>query len=289
MRSVVVVLAFCIVAISGAPTTYPFENEAYVPPNPPAATPDYSYTDEDPGGYHHTYIWHLDLNTVEMPFCIMLSDCNQFTLVYAYNLPPQLPAQTFNCTSKQLFFAPEDFTGMVNSQPPQRLCEVGNCCESYLGEAKFGDDQMNWHSWLDNLASAGMCEEVPTEALYCNMVNGHYHGNCFTRVITGLTRTNTIPCHDSHMLYWLSCPVYQSVELDFGFKAEPQAYLDTCTVEEKILASNSDVEADQICHPYSYYVPSVSTGSGLGSSSKDETSSAKTFWLSSVAVLIMLM
>jgi hypothetical protein len=266
-----------VLLLSGAlaaPTTFPFENEAYVPPQLVASTPSYTFTDDDDGGYHWTHIWNLDLNTVDMPFCIMISDCNAFTLVYTFNAPPVLPIESWNCSSYSPFFTQEDFTGVVNGASVQTVCQVGNCCKDFMSEYKFADDQPDWHNWLDNLSSSGLCEDVPVEILYCNLVNGHYQGNCFNRLLTQLTRTLTLPCVDVHTLYFLSCPVYKTVAIDFGFDPEPKKYLDGLTNEERIVTFNSEEESDHVCHPYSYFFPAAGSPAGSASAADDESSAA---------------
>jgi hypothetical protein len=267
MRTLSVLACFLFSCTFAAPTTFPFENEAYVPPDLLPATPSYTFTDDDNGGYHWTHIWNLDLNTVDLPFCLMISNANMFPLVYTYNAPPILSIDSWNCTVLGIEFAASDFSGVVNGVSPQTMCDVGNCCKDMLGEYKFADDQDDWHNWIDNLAQIGLCGEVPVEELYCNFIAGHYQGNCFTRLTGQLTRTHTFPCIDVHTLYFLSCPVYQTVPVHFGYAPEPDKYLDQLTAEERIVVYNSVEEADHICKPYSYFFPDATKESTSGKES----------------------
>jgi hypothetical protein len=256
-----------LTVVAGAATTFPYENEAYVPPELAAATPSGSYDDQDPGGYHYQYIWYLDLNTVDMPWCAMISNSNQYTLVVTFSASPVLPITVWNCTAKDQFFTDSDFTGMANNA---KVCDVGSCCSDMIGEAKFSEDQMEWHTWLDNLASAGVCNDAISEGLYCVSVNGHYHGNCHTRVLSGTTRTVTMACGDNAIVYWMSCSVYKNAPIDYGWVQEPPMYTDGNSLEMTMLLSTSTEESDHICHPYSYYYPGSNGGSSTAGDDDDD-------------------
>jgi hypothetical protein len=290
MRNIIfVAITSCSILSSyAAPTTFPYENEVYVPPNLHAATPDYSYEESDPGGYHYALIWFLDLNTAEMPFCAMTTGCNQYTLVATYKLPPILPFDVFNCSANGLIFEEADFAGTVTGTSSQTICNVGECCAGYIGLSKFSDDQPEWHNWLNTLASTGLCGDLQTEAMYCAFTNGHMQGNCFTRYATPTERILTLPCPDSYYKYWLdSCPVYKNVPVNYGLQPEPPVYIADCDLEEAVLVELSTEENDHICHPWSYYFPDeAKNGSGSGSSDDDDDDSSATVAVALVGILL---
>lgn len=288
-------LAFFLVAVPvllvrGAPTTFPYENEDFVPPDMPAATPDYTYDGAtDTGGYHYTHIWNMDYNEMPVPFCGCFSDCNQYSLVVTYKLPPTLAAAAWNCTANGLKFASGDFTGVVTGKSAQTLCNLGECCTDYIGYPKFSEDQPEWHNWLNTLASTGLCGDLQTEAMYCGLTNGHFQANCYARYPSGLERLVTLPCPDSYFHYWMEqCPVYRNVLVQYGLAAEPPLYRSKCTLEEELLVELSTEENDHICHPWSYYFPVASQGSAASAVRADDTTDSSAMALFSVLIALFI-
>lgn len=285
-----VALILTICGATAAPTTFPYENEAYVPPNMLDSTPDYTYLATDPGGYHYTHIWMVDLNTRDMPYCAMTTNCNQYTLVETYKLPPELPLDVFNCSKNGLTFDASVFTGVVNGLQKQTVCNLGECCQDYYGFPKFSDDQLDWHNWLDTLSKTGRCSEPPTEAIYCALVNGHSHGNCFWRYQTPLEREIVLPCPDNYYHFWVeNCPVYRNVMVSYGLNPEPPIYYSQSSFEQTLLIELSVEENDHICHPYSYYNPDVNVDSKSPTNAESKTSgeSAAGFVFSTLALLFL--
>lgn len=275
------VIAGVLIASASAayPTTYPFENEAYVPENLPASTPSLTYDDTDVGGYFFTYHYNGDLHqgTAEMPYAFTANGCWAYGFVKNFGAPPVLSVSTWNCSLKGIFFGDDDFTGLVNGD---KVCDVGSCCSEYVGKVKYSDDQMDWHTWLNDKSAAGLCGDVP-EAEYCIYVAGNFNVNCFEYILSVTERLVTFPCHDNANLFWLSCQVFKSMGWNIYY-VEPPIYEDLMTVEQSFTSQAMVLQPDRVCHPYSYYNPA----SSASSASSGKTSSISSSISSSSAAMV---
>jgi len=255
------------------PITWPFENESFTPDDPNAGTPDFSFAPEtDPGGYVYRGNWKLEVlggTVTDMPHCAHMTQFSMWALVQVYGAPPQLPANSWNCTAKDLAFTEADFTGEVNSV---KYCNVGECCKDLLGLGKYGDDQMSWHSWASDRAASGLCDAIAFEKQYCIEVGGHFQTNCYEYFTTPTERIYTMLCIDHFVRYWLNCPVFkQAYSYTYADGAQDSStYQKDCTISQAMTADTNFLNHDRICEPYSYYYPD---DAGVAEDKKKEDSS----------------
>lgn len=271
------------------PTDWSFlENEAYTPPALPSAEPSQTFDDSDPGGYLYKHRYALDLNELNMlemaldgtmvddrtqflPFAPAGTGMFQYLLIVNWDIPPVIGYENWNCTHQGLYFQQSDYTGLVDGKT---VCDAGACCGEYIDNVKFDDDQMNWHTYLDNLVSSGLCEDM-FESMYCAVVDGHTETNCQEGYSSPGDRNYLKPCLDVHMMYWLACPVYKNVPLYMGFDMEPPLYDEILNLEEGVLVEVAVIRNDRVCHTYSYYNPaSTNTGGSDTAASSPSSSTA---------------
>jgi len=263
--------------------TFPYENEDFIPVDFTAATPDYTYDENDSGGYMWTYTYSLDYMTdLTLPYCSSGGGCLQLAFYVNFGAA-EMPAELWNCTyTYGTIFKHSDFTGTINTE---KICEPGSCCEELIGLNKYEDDSLAYHAWLADVSSAGLCRENLYEALYCALVDGHYRSNCFERVISYTDRQITFPCPDTFQRYFLSCPVLVASVPYFSFQIESKTYEDLQTGEQRLLLEIAGNNNDFVCHPYSYYFPS---SSGDKASTVSTVSSASIFSIVVTAALYAL-
>jgi len=268
----------CGVVFGAYPSTYPFENESFVPVEVPASTPDFSFNaDTDPGGYIYRgniamEIFGGTLTDDDIPYCNHSNQYSMWLMVMVYGTPPVLPFQTWNCTTSGLTFVDSDFTGIVNNE---KICNVGSCCTAMMGLPKFGSDQMTWHSWADDRAAANLCDVPQTEALYCVLVGGHYQANCYEYYPGPSDRIYMQVCFDNIIHYWLTCTVFKSAYA-FSYVAGSQdtpIYQAKLSPEESMSFDAVFTLADRLCHPYSYFFPETLQGQSASSAATSSTSS----------------
>jgi hypothetical protein len=265
------VAASIVAAVRAAyPTTFPFENESYVPPEIPQSTPGETYDPAtDVGGYLFFGPYMLvgfdnNLTQDDFPYVCHDNGFSRYILAVSYGAPPVLPKQTWNCSVE--IFGDEDFTGQINSQS---ICAVGNCCKQYIGLPKYSTDQMEWHSYTENRLSSAMCSDIDEE-IYCLSVGGHFEVNCYQYYPSVDERLVMLPCYDFWLRYYLECKVFKSA-YTWMLVSEPPSYVDLITTEQAISIDVLTLLQDRLCHPYSYYYPlsssSESTTEEYGTSS----------------------
>jgi len=286
-----ILLAGVVCSTASYPSTYPFENEAFVPVNTLAATPNLAYDDSDEGGYIYHYYARAEFTLTQDDFespTLFGEDYNgwsptqsgaiRFLLVVHFGAPPDLAASVWNCTLVGVF-SEEAFTGKVNGQT---VCNVGECCAGIMGLPKYSDDQLDWHTTIDARTAAGMCGDMEEE-MYCVAVGGDFQSNCIEYYLSPSERLFTFICNDSYSLYFLSCPVFLTAFTPVYAAFEPAVYYNACSQEEYISSDAQYFAGDRVCHPYSYYHPesivasaslsASDAASGSGSSASEESSS----------------
>lgn len=273
-RAVTVFSIFSL-AFAQYPATFPFvtdHGQDYIP-TIPQSTPSLSFDDADPGGYLYHYLYIRIWTDDDMPFCATQSGAMQYILVNYGVAGGWLPIDTWNCSAKNLKFTTADFTGIINGEV---ICAPGECCQTMIGDWKYSDDQMNWHTTMTNTISTASCGGLP-EAVYCGLVDGHYRTNCMDRNLSPGTRSVIMACPDAHYFYWTSCPVLLTTGLYLGLDAEPPLYDSRLTVEGVIMIEVLVNNCDYVCHQHTYYFPSSST-SGSTTTTSTTTSSASTYF-----------
>jgi len=290
MRACFLLLGLAVVS-AAYPTTYPFENEAYVPPEMISGTPNFTYDNTDTGGYVYYGMYKMKafdglLTDDDFPYFPHANGYAYYCLVIVYGAPPALPISVWNCSS--LTFADSDFTGSINGQS---VCNVGECCKHIIGKPKFGDDQMDWHTWLEDRAAAAMCDDI-VETEYCILTGGHYQTNCLQYYLAPTDRLVMLPCFDHHMLYWLSCSVFKQ-SYTVMLLHEPASYTDGLSNEDSIVSDVATSLGDHVCNPYSYYYPSSTSSNSSPSSesasvsASDDSSSSGTTALASASMVVL--
>jgi len=267
-------------------TTFPFENEAYVPPDVVESTPSYTFTPDDLGGYIYTYWWSYTVTEADFAatgvWCIAHTDLTMHLLVNTFAAPPVLPESLWNCTDKEIIFAASDFTGILEGG--NTICQVGSCCSNIMGMPKFSDDQMDFHSGLGSSVASALCGDMP-ESLYCIMVGGDFNFNCHEYFTSADGRTVVFPCSDTFMLFFLDCPVFKS-NFALRYTLEPDAYVAKITNEEYMALEAVLYLGDKVCHPYSYYNPNAAN-SGTDSSSSSTPSNSTPASESAASTLVL--
>jgi len=266
------------IALSAYPTSYPFENESFVPADVVPGTPDFSFDDAtDPGGYTYRGSWKMEvfggaITDDDMPYVSHHNGFTMWLMVKVYGAPPVLPDSNWNCTLKGTVYAEADFTGVVDGNT---ICNVGACCTGLIGKPKYGDDQMTWHAWANDRSASGMCGPLETEDLYCVVVGGHFHANCISYNTAADQRLWVVPCYDNIVRYWLTCAVYkQSYAFTYsdGMQDTP-TYTDGLSLDQLMGFDGCFTYHDKICNPYSYFFPG-STGTDSGSQAADTDASS---------------
>lgn len=298
MKVFALALMVGVAAAAAYPTTYPYENENFVPPNIAVVPePNLTYDPEtDTGGYVYYYAVKLGrfdgaVQDSDMPYCDQKNGFCQYALVNTFFCPPEFPIQIWNCTTRNYIFDSADFSGMANGQ---KVCEVGACCSQYYGQVKFSDDQMDWHSWLDDRNSAALCGDIAVEDNYCIWVGGDFQMNCIDYHLSALERLVVTACYDSFVRFYFDCTVFLSVYTPATIK-EPPAFQDGMSNEETIIHDSISFLQDRICFPYSYYYPSESGGGNTGGgntggdSPASEDSPAAAFTVAAVAFAALLL
>jgi len=286
----VTVLACCLVLCSASwPTTYPFENEQVVPVEVPAGTPSWTYEPgSDTGGYMYYGAYTMSvyengiLTDDDMPYCTHMNRGTEYVLVVAYGAPPQLPLSVWNCSS--MVFTDADFTGLLSGAP---VCNVGSCCVELIGKPKFSDDQMDYHTAMNDRLASAMCGDLP-EQTYCIFVGGHFENNCIDYVLSAVERLVTFPCFDDWIVYHLSCPVYKQAYTMFLADTEPDSYFNTLSIEEVQVIDVICFLGDHVCHPHSYYNPSAAVTSASSASTTDSAASNESDESSAAVITLFL-
>lgn len=288
LASVCVYLNF---AAAAYPSTYPFENESFVPVDTPPGSngadvePNLTYDpDTDTGGYIYYYYARAAFDLTEAdwesptvlgedwsgPWNPSGSGAIRYMLVNQFGASADLPGSVWNCTAAGTVFSDADYTGVINGQT---ICAANDCCAGLIGLPKFSTDQLNWHDLMTDRLSAAMCGELEEE-LYCIIVGGDFQTNCFDYYLSPSDRLYTFICNDSYSQFYLNCPVFQQAYVPVYVKSEPPSYYSSISMEEMISSDAQFYCGDRVCHPYSYYHPGSAGGGGGDSSATSGSSSA---------------
>jgi len=267
MLRLFVQIAGLFVVFGAAPTTFPYENEAFVPADMLASTPSYTYDETDPGGYmYSTTLFHV-VTEADLPFCAMRTGSAAYLLVNTFGAPPHYGTSqivSFNCTAKDLVFASADYTGTVAGNT---ICKAGECCSGLYGKVKFGADQLTWHSWLDDRSAAGICGPIE-ENVYCTLAGGDALMNCIEYVTSPDTRLEIGTCGQTIVMYMMECKVFLTTYTRI-YVTEPPIYIDASTLEENMANDAFSKSQDKLCHPHSYYFPAGSSSTSASESSSN--------------------
>lgn len=278
MLRLLVQIAGLFVVFGASPATYPYENESFVPVDMVASTPSYTFDDKDVGGYMYTHTLNFVIKDEDIPFCFMRTGMAQYLIVNKFGAPPHYgTSQTasWNCTAKGLKFASADFTGTIAGNS---VCTAGECCSFVYDIFKFGDDQLTWHSWLDDRSDAGLCEAI-NENTYCLLSGGDTALNCMEVFVAPETRLAVWTCPQSVVLYMMSCKVFKT-EYTRIYLTEPPMYVDSSSIAENMANDAFSKAQDKMCHPHSYFFPEDTASKLAG----DDDSSSNT--LSGIIVAV---
>jgi len=245
------------VANAAYPSTFPFENESYKPDfaGMPTGPPSKTYDDNDPGGYARDGYAMIDLDDdCEWPWqlgCYWGWDhifWKQWEVeVYG------LPAATWNCSVAGHTYAPSDFPGTLGTYTVD--CGSDGCCEGWIGQLKFGTDQLEKQDGMAALYAGGGCSMVP-EAVYCG-VGDVQVDLCMEYYTSKDTRSVMKPCPDTAIYYWLTdCKVFKAAgmfEDSEVVNQEPASYLASLSSEQTLYVKALINLHEHMCLPVSYY------------------------------------
>jgi len=307
------VTAGCVglAAAAGYPSVYPLANEIYVPPDMLSSEPDFTYAADDAGGYPWYASFSLSTKKGDFnggaihdfggtlvdeyfPYVPHLSGCFIYLAVNTYGAPVQggwpWADESWNCTEFGHFYGSGDFTGEVNGK---RVCQVGSCCSTTVplaGKMKYADDQLDWHSWLNDKVKLAVCE-TPIEEVYCVMVDGHSHFNCFEYWPGPTDRYVVLPCMDMLILSFMECVVYKTKYSDM-YEIDSPVYRARNSDEGNMVLDAGSYMPDKICHPYSYYYTAdggcTKECAGAGDNDGGDDSAASVAFASFVAIAAFL-
>jgi len=284
--SFVISAVFCtLVAAEQYPSAYPFENEAYVPTELIPGTPNLTYDPATDTGGYTWYYWvgsHVTLTEEEFPLAAIMKDFFAYGMVNHFKAPASLPVEFWNCTAKEFMFSASDFTGKVYTST---VCGVGQCCSHLYGKPKFGEDQPDWHEWLTGRISTSLCGDLMEES-YCVLVAGDYETNCLEYLVTPTERLVTYICHDSWVLFYLSCEVMKT-SYQLTYVSEPPAYTNQMSVADTMLLDTVTSLGDKICQPYSYFHPEKTATSNESPTETSSSAVISRFVAISAALLLL--
>jgi len=255
------------------PATYPFENEAFVPEDLPASTPDFSYDPaSDPGGYY--YLGETcDHNTCDAVdtannrYYTPFEKCRtiEYRFVNTWNIPPLLETQTWNCSSKGTTYSAALYFGVIDGNT---ICSAGECCSNTYGHVCYSDQEATaLHELYSGISSVGMCDAM-TEAVYC-WATVHEPVDCFENNFQPGLYAFPVPCKDNTILWLLTCNVYKSTGLVESFELrDSPTYLNTLTISQQYTFQHMWPEHRmRNCLPHSYYFPDTATAADSADSS----------------------
>lgn len=280
------VLAVSLLFFAGAqasyPSAYPFENEAVVPPAPAAATPAFTFDDQDPGGYVYSFAYSQEIP--EVPFCFTQTGLIAHQLVVRQGAPPMLPMSLWNCTARNF---PISATTYINKIAEIEICPADKCCEHTWGLLAFFNNEplVANYEQLSSAHTDGLCDEIFSEDVFCLLYNNGHSFACHESFPSPSERQVVYPCHDSVYNYQMQCKLYQGTGYKYRPETEPEAYYDTMSAEQINSWNGLYMSPDRVCQPYSYYYPDTAKSGSSGSSA---ASSALSRSLGVVAVVLAL-
>jgi hypothetical protein len=243
------------------PSTYPFQDESYVPPmDLPDSTPDLTFEpDSDPGGYYITYAINknFDDQTDGPPYyALPYFNFAEYFCWHTWDIKCSENGWAFwNCTAKGIVFEEADYPGTVVGET---ICE--DCCSEWMGYPKQTTDQLDRQATWDTFIQANACETYH-EALYCHLSDG-WHGHvCLEQYIDQGTRQIYKPCLDNGVRWMLECNLLKTTGAYSYIEVyEPNAYRESLSIEQTFIVYyiQSASGHDRVCYPYSYYFPDAS-------------------------------
>lgn len=282
-----------LLCLSGAraaqyPALYPFDNEANPPAEPHAASPTYTFDEQDTGGYVYTHAFKLEITDELLPTCFFENGMIMHQLVVRQGAPPVLPESFWNCTAKGYIITPEMY---FNKIADQTICPENNCCKGTWGlttlfQAGICDA---CYQQISQGFTDGLCDEMFGEEVYCLMFNNGHNFGCNEQNISPSDRQYLYACYDAVYHHYMGCKLYQVDGYKYREPTEPTQYFEASTAAEVNAWNGLYWNGDRVCHPYSYYYPEQA-GSGGSESSADpsaDSSSPSSYYALFVAVFIV--
>jgi len=228
------------------PSTYPFDVEYDLP----EATPSFTYDDTDPGGYFRTALY-CDFNDqnyaalIEQRIFIPHWDCGFY--MHRFNEISLLTKILSNCSTNNEIY--EASTMQTNA----RYGDTYATCDEYLGwGAAYGGTTTE--QLLNPAMALGGCGTPPEEIVCLTIVEAlNYCPDYY--LSPGERLQPLLPCPDGYTDFLTSCP---SMVIPFSnVGLEPESYYSQLSVTQTIWLQGIRLNADRLCHPYSYYHPAT--------------------------------
>jgi len=268
--------------VSDYPSTFPFQNEDYVPDTSllPDVTPDFSYTSSDPGGYFrrgyyssNPFLGQTGFNQNGIPIWspigadryipgVTYDFFNYWGVHSGYGPITDFPWNIFNCTDEHFQSATDDFVfssrnfpGVMNGE---KINCNGDCCSSfkYYNEYSFCTNSMEQLAFFSGVVVSGACD-LPEEVLYCQ-ITSTWQWYCNERYLSPVLRAGPIlPCFDFGIRWMLTCRLLKISGLGSLIAAyEPPGYIESTPVLGQFLILMLEFTSpDKVCPPYSYFFP----------------------------------
>lgn len=275
-RSTFAALALCAIVSTAAlpatyfddayPTSFPYENEVYVPPSLPRGHGDIydkpdplnvildteTFDETDIGGYG-ARVERCD-PTVWAPYNVVQCGYNRYWGFHVLGESSLPPSGFFNCTNRdyppeEKYWKSSDFAGKVST-----FTVCSECCKEYYGLDKFNTGTTNRESQLDLHFTTGMCSSI-TEEAYCALVDDSQHV-CTDNFLSKVLRKRIEMCSDTVVLFFMGCPIFANEGIgEFIKNSEPAAYIEKLTPDMTMLIYSFWKCTDRVCYPHSYYHP----------------------------------
>jgi len=307
--SLVLGLAAHHVVAEQYPTTYPYENEKDAGSLPsvedlPDATPSKKPDDaNDPGGYFKLFDKCTLWNTIsaDKPFSPLMCEGAEFALNYEVGSMTWGKAATdkFNCTKACFASGSDDGKTMtpITQKPygfdvmdkvmvdnePGWCPSKTNCCPHHADflEKMQGNGcyrQFDTNTLNNRFKAMGSyykplgCPEHTTISNWCHQ---SYKTTqlCTNQYLSPSKRVTIYACPDTYWLYFSQCPVLMAKPGSSDY-FEPLPYISKLSGAQFIKLRALHNHIDKVCHPYSYYYPSMGKTPASSSAASSSVSAA---------------
>jgi hypothetical protein len=287
-----VILLSAGLSAASYPAEYPFEKESVVPEAPLAATPSWTFDENDAGGYIYTYAYKLEITEDMFPFCFMNHGFFSHQSVTRGGAPPIQPVSVWNCTARGNLLGSYSYFGVVADI---KICDEGECCKDTWGVYTLFDASSPYPPYYDDfgkLYTDGGCSEMFGEEVYCTFMAAYHQFACTNQFISTTEREHVYPCHDSVYNHYMGCTLYKTVGVMWRPSEEPEAYLEQNSAAQVNTLNGLFWSPDKVCQPYSYYHPETakteSSSAGSSSTGNSDASPASSFAAIAIAALAFL-
>lgn len=224
------------------PSTFPFDLGEFE--SLPEATPDFTFSETDPGGYFrlgefcdlNDFADHFEDDYVMIPF-----DCKNYLHRLNYLGMATRPQKgLWNCSYIEPVSASQikDASRLASGQTAE--------CVDYVDSTPM---IFNTLDFLDPILVAAGCPQAPESALCLEMFQDQQF--CEEQITSLTERVMILPCGDNIMRFLLSCPAFV---IPIAYESqEPEQYYISLSAAQSITLYGLRLNSDRVCYPYSYY------------------------------------